>query len=146
MTSTQSKARKSAPALTTGNQYVVIKENIKDMVTALNNSTDIVVDGKCVQFGIEKDASRCLREYVDVLLTDVANKYVVMAKHDPYLNGHQAIQNEKRKVQRERKILDAVLNEARHLKTDKTKYVLRDCFLDHSKSVQKTSLNPIFLK
>lgn len=116
---------------------MITKLDVKNIMKMLNERR--ISQGDKVEVVIDEVSSRCLREYIDLILMDVANKYVKMSK-ETNNNG-----NDKEKL-----IIDTILRQSNHLITNdkKSRQTLNECFLmqTNENDNAKTPLNSIFLK
>ena len=126
---------------------VVTVSNVKDMVKDLNKTQKRKLNGIPINFTISNESSRCLREYTDLLLTDLANKYVTMAKYDTMDFNNNRNKNHHERNEKEKLRVNTILKQSVHLITNKPKPTLNECFIDKPKTNNdKISLNPIFLR
>eukprot|EP01084_Bolivina_argentea_P177883 307600_1 len=124
---------------------VVTKANVNDMVKKVNGNREFDVNGIPIKFAISDQGSRCLREYVDLILMDVTNKYVNVIRHGMNTNRNNNMDINECK-QREKLMLGSVLRQTKHLITNKQKKKqIHECFIEKTNDKSHT-LNPIFLK
>ena len=122
---------------------MITRLDVKNMIKKVNANTKLKSKGIPIEFGINEESSRCLREYIDLLLTDVANKYVKMVRYaNDKSNGNGK--------EKEKLIIDTILRQSSHLtiNNNESKRTLNECFLEETNNTKndKTPLNSIFLK
>ena len=122
---------------------MITRLDVKNMIKVLNQRLKNKQRSIATEFTIPEESSRCLREYIDLLLMDVANKYVKMIRYtNENRNGNDKVKEEL--------IIDTILKQSKHLITDtnESKYALNQCFLveTNKNTNDKIPLNSIFLK
>ena len=119
----------------------ITRLDIKNIVKKFNDGKKMRLKEIPIHFAINEESSRCLREYIDLLLMDVANKYVNMIKYNN--NNRKDALHEKEKL-----IIGTILRQSDHLITKdiKSKQTLNECFVQKTNKPNKPQLNPIFLK
>merc|ERR1740123_756170 len=109
------------------------------MIDGLNENQRNKMKKVPIVFSINEDASKLVREYTDMLVFGVVDKYVQIGKYD---DEHQ---------NNETQILDAIIKNSKHLIPTSKKQTLNECFIEQSDQQmddtnhhQTQRLNPIF--
>eukprot|EP01083_Nonionella_stella_P103314 294909_1 len=132
---------------------VVTKSNLNNMIKHVNESTKLKINKIPIQFALDDISSRCLREYIDLLLMDITSKYVNVMKYEQNNRNRNKSEKNHNNIDREKLILHSIIRNSNHLILDKeVKHTLHQCFIENANDTKSDnggksiSLNSIFLK